>query len=154
MKLATLCYIKKDKKTLMLHRTKKKNDMHKGKWVGLGGKFEAGESPEECVIREVYEESGLILKNPCLKGILTFPKAKGEKYDWRVFVFSANEFEGELIESPEGDLEWIDDIELLSLNLWEGDRISIKWLNRKEFFSAKFIYENDVLVDYNVIFYE
>ncbi|MAI88720.1 MAG: DNA mismatch repair protein MutT, partial [Candidatus Marinimicrobia bacterium] len=74
MKIGTLCYITDSEKTLMLHRVKKENDMHEGKWNGLGGKLEAGESPEECVIREVYEESGLTIKNPKLKGIITFPK--------------------------------------------------------------------------------
>ena len=95
MKLATLCYVEKDGQYLMLHRNKKANDMHKGLWVGLGGKFEAGESPEECVIREVFEESGLRIQNPTLRGFLTFPGFFGEE-DWYVFMFVAKNFTGEV----------------------------------------------------------
>jgi len=153
MKLATLCYIKNDSKTLMLHRIKKKNDMHEGKWNGLGGKLESGETPEECVIREIQEECGLILKNPSLKGVLTFPAFDGNE-DWRVFVFVAEEFEGELIDSNEGNLEWIDDNELLNLNLWDGDKIFLKWLDQEGFFSGKFIYESGKLLNHNVIFHK
>jgi 8-oxo-dGTP diphosphatase len=152
MKLATLCYVKKDGKTLMLHRIKKENDMHKGKWNGLGGKFEIGETPEECVIREVKEEAGLTIKNPKLKGVITFPKfSKGE--DWYTFLFVADEFEGELIDSSEGVLEWIDDKELINLNTWEGDKIFLKWLEQDRFFSGKFVYEEGKLVHYSVTFY-
>jgi 8-oxo-dGTP diphosphatase len=152
MKLGTLCYIKKNNKTLMLHRIKKDKDMHKNKWNGLGGKFEPGESPNECVIREVMEESGLIITNPKLKGIITFPAFDGID-DWYVFVFIANEFSGELIDSNEGKLEWINDDKLLDLNLWEGDKVFLKWLDKDEFFSAKFIYDKGRLIDYKVVFY-
>ena len=151
MKLATLCYIQKDNKTLMLLRNKKEKDMHKGKWNGLGGKFEEGETPEECVIREVKEESGLKIKNPTLKGFITFPSFNNQT--WRVFVFVAKEFEGKLIESDEGDLKWIKNEEVLNLNLNEGDKIFMKWLNKKEFFSAKLIYEDKKFKDYEVVFY-
>jgi len=152
LKIGTLCYVKKDNKTLMLHRIKKENDMHEGKWNGLGGKLENGESPEECVIREVKEESGLEIKNPKLKGILTFPAFDGID-DWYVFVFIAEEFKGELIDSPEGKLEWIDDDKLTQLNLWEGDKLFLEWLNEDKCFSGKFIYENGKLVSYEVHFY-
>jgi len=118
MILATLCYIKRDGCTLMVYRNKKVNDIHERKWNGLGGKFEAGETPGECVIREVFEESGLSIHNPNLCGLLIFPKFKGN--DWYVFVFTAHEFSGELIDSPEGRLEWIPDEKILSLNLWEA----------------------------------
>ena len=91
MKIGTLCYIKKNNKTLMLHRVKKENDMHKNKWNGLGGKLIPGESPEECVIREIKEESGLNIKTPSLKGIITFPKFDNIE-DWLVFVFTANQY--------------------------------------------------------------
>ena len=152
MKLATLCYVKKDNKTLMMHRIKKQNDIHEGKWNGLGGKFEQGETPEECVIREIYEEAGLKIKNPELKGFITFPKfARGE--DWYVFVFIAREFTGELIDSNEGRLEWIDDDKLLTLNLWDGDEIFMKWLDGQKKFSAKFNYEDGIFKGHNVIFY-
>ena len=141
MKLATLCYAKKDGKTLMMHRVKKDNDMHEGKWNGLGGKLEKGETPEECAIRELKEESGLTAKNPKFKGILTFPSQfHGE--DWYVFVFVIREFEGELIESKEGNLEWVKDSELLNLETWEGDKIFLKWLDKDEFFSRKFVYKD------------
>ena len=104
MKLATLCYLRRNGRTLMLHRVKKQDDIHEGKWNGLGGKFEPGESPEECVVREVREEAGLKIKNPRLKGVLTFPGfAKGE--DWYVFVFTAPEFTGRMRDCAEGELE-------------------------------------------------
>lgn len=149
MKLATLCYIRQNGKTLMLHRVKKKNDIHQDKWNGLGGKFLPGESPEECAIREVSEESGLRMINPRLKGILTFPEFSANE-DWYVFVFLATEFEGELIESSEGNLEWISDDDLLDLNLWEGDRHFLKWLNKEVIFSGKFYYKNGNLLDYTM----
>jgi len=152
MKIGTLCYINNGHKTLMLHRIKKKNDIHEGKWNGLGGKLESGESPEECVIREVYEESGLIIKNPNLRGIMTFPKFD-DIDDWLVFLYTATDFNGDLIESNEGVLKWINNNEILNLNLWEGDKIYLDWLNQDKFFSAKFIYKKRSLKDYNVIFY-
>ncbi len=136
----------------MLHRVKKKNDIHEGKWNGLGGKLESGESPEECVIREVYEESGLIIKNPNLRGIMTFPKFD-DIDDWLVFLYTATDFNGDLIESNEGVLKWINNNKILNLNLWEGDKIYLDWLNQDKFFSAKFIYKKRSLKDYNVIFY-
>ncbi len=152
MKLATLCYLKKDGKTLMLHRVKKENDMHEGKYNGLGGKFEKSESPEACAAREVFEESGLIPENLILKGVITFPKfSRGE--DWYVFVFVIDKFAGKMIESNEGNLEWIDDRELLDLNLWDGDRIFLKWLDQEKFFSAVFNYENGILKSHAVNFY-
>ena len=154
MKLATLCYItdKKRNSTLMLHRIKKENDYHQGKWNGLGGKLNKGESPEECAIREIKEESGLTVKNPALKGFLTFPNFDGID-DWYVFVFTFDEFEGKLIDSPEGRLEWIPNDKLTSLNLWEGDKIFLDWIFSNKMFSAKFNYENGDFVDYTVNFY-
>lgn len=152
MKLATLCYVMEDDKTLMLYRNKKENDYHEGKWNGLGGKFEAGETPEECAIREVYEESGLLVKNPLLKGHITFPMFDG-KDDWYVWLYVFKGFEGKLIDSPEGKLEWIPNEKLTELNLWEGDQIFIPWLFEDKIFSAKFNYENGKYKDYSVIFY-
>lgn len=151
MILATLCYVKHDGYTLMVYRNKKPNDIHQGKWNGLGGKFEAGESPEECVMREAWEESGFHISNPRLNGLLIFPNFKGN--DWYVFVFTAHEFTGELIESPEGRLEWIPNEKLTSLNLWESDQIFFPWLERESFFSAKFIYVNDQMQSYEVKFH-
>lgn len=152
MKLATLCYVKKENKTLMIHRVKKENDFHEGKWNGLGGKFEIGESPEECVIREVKEEAGLEIINPKMHGFITFPMFDG-KDDWYVFLFTANQFKGELIDSSEGKLAWIEDEKILELNLWEGDRIFIPWLFQNKFFSAKFNYKDGKFIDYSVIFH-
>ena len=153
MKLATLCYIRRNNKTLMLLRNQKKNDIHRGKWNGLGGKFNPGESPEECVTREVYEESGLVIKNPSLHGIMTFPAfSAGE--DWYVFIFTASEFQGTLLNSREGQLQWVDDNQIQSLNLWEGDKIFLNWLEQNKFFSAKFIYENSDLKNHQVVFYD
>lgn len=153
MKLATLCYIKQAGQTLMIHRTKKANDMHQGKWNGLGGKLEPGESPEECVIREVQEESGLTIHDPILKGVLTFPLFANDE-DWYAFVFVATQFEGALINSSEGELAWIDDEKLLSLPLWEGDLIFLPLLTNKGIFSGKFVYQEGRLVEHNVIVYK
>ena len=152
MKLATLCYVRQDNRTLMIHRIKKPDDMHQGKWNGLGGKLEAGESPEQCAVREIAEESGLQVTGLELKGILTFP-AFDEIEDWYCFVFVARAFSGELIESSEGILRWVPDGELLSLNLWEGDRIFLPWLDREGIFSARFVYEHGQLVSHGVVFY-
>ena len=150
MKLATLCYLKKDGKTLMLHRIKKKNDIHQDKWNGLGGKFLPGETPEECVTREIKEESGYLIKHPQLRGLLTFPKfSKNE--DWYVFVFVATEFEGEEIISAEGHLQWIEDKDLFSLPLWEGDKFFLEVLEQPVFFSGKFVYRRNRLVDHQLI---
>jgi 8-oxo-dGTP diphosphatase len=151
MILATLCYLKRDGRTLMVYRNKKPDDMHAGKWNGLGGKFEPGESPEECVVREVREESGLRIHTPQLHGLLMFPGFKGD--DWYVFVFSAREFNGELIDSPEGTLEWIPDENLSALELWESDHIFFPWLEGDRFFSAKFIYNGENLMGYEMTFY-
>lgn len=152
MKLATLCYVQKDNKTLMLYRNKKENDYHEGKWNGLGGKFELGESPEDCAIREIKEEAGLTVKNLIMKGFITFPLFDG-KDDWHVFLFVIDKFEGDLIDSPEGELDWIDNDKLSEINLWEGDKIFIPWLFEDKFFSAKFNYENGNFKDYEVSFY-
>jgi 8-oxo-dGTP diphosphatase len=152
MKLATLCYLKQDGRTLMLYRNKKPNDMHEGKWNGLGGKLEPGESPEECMRREVGEESGLTASATQLKGILTFPLFDGLE-DWYVFVYTVSKFSGDLAESAEGELHWIPDEELLDLNLWPGDRIFLPWLGGERFFSAKFVYRQGELVSHSVTFY-
>jgi 8-oxo-dGTP diphosphatase len=151
MILATLCYLRHNGKTLMVHRNKKLNDIHEGKWNGLGGKFDAGESPEGCVRREVREEAGLTIQNPKLHGLVMFPNFKGN--DWYVFVFTATEFEGELIDSPEGKLKWIDDSKLFALPLWPSDLIFLPWLEQEKFFSAKFIYEGEEYKRYEVVFY-
>ena len=152
MKLATLCYLKRDGKTLMLHRVKKENDVHQGKWNGLGGKMEPGETPEECAVREIREECGLDARRPALKGILTFPGFKDDE-DWYEFVFVVTDFSGELTDSAEGHLKWIPDTDIPSLNLWEGDRSFLKWMDEGSFFSGKFIYKNGKLQEQDVVFH-
>ena len=152
MKLATLCYVRRNGLTLMIHRIKQTNDMHYGKWNGLGGKLEPGESPEECAKREIREESGLVAKKLDLKGFLTFPGFAQDE-DWYAFVYVVSEFEGEIRDSREGILDWIEDGRLLELNLWEGDRIFMPWLDRSGIFSAKFVYVDGRLREHNVVFY-
>ncbi|MEG2538604.1 MAG: 8-oxo-dGTP diphosphatase, partial [Clostridium sp.] len=127
-------------------------DYHKNKYNGIGGKFEEGESPEECIIREAYEETGLTLKSLRLRGMITFPMFDMVD-DWYTFIYTADEFEGELKECNEGNLHWIDNDKILDLNLWEGDRVFLNWLNSDRIFSAKFIYENGEFKDYTVNFY-
>ena len=154
MKLATLCYVmdRKTESTLMIHRVKKQNDYHEGKWNGLGGKFEQGESPEDCAIREIEEECGLRVKSVTMKGFITFPMFDG-KEDWYVFLFTAYDFTGKLIDSNEGNLAWIKNNKLTDLNLWDGDKIFIPWLFNDKYFSAKFNYENGKYINHEVFFY-
>jgi 8-oxo-dGTP diphosphatase len=152
VKLATLCYLKANGKTLMLHRIKRANDMHAGKWNGLGGKLLPGETPQACAIREVQEESGLTLINPVWRGVLTFP-AFNNNEDWYVFVFVGRHFSGELIDSAEGVLAWIEDEQLPMLNLWEGDHIFLQWLDLELFFSGHFLYQEERLIEHSVTFY-
>ena len=150
--VATLCYVRSDGRTLMMHRNKKAGDVHKGKWNGLGGKLDAGESPDECVVREIREESGLTLLDAKLRGVLTFPAFKpGE--DWLVFVYTATRFQGELGACAEGDLEWVPDERVAALPLWEGDQIFLPWLERDRFFSGKFVYREGRLVSHESFFY-
>ena len=124
---AVLCYVRKKGSTLMLLRNKKENDIHNGKYNGLGGKLEPGESPQDCVKREVLEESGLKIKDPLLRGILSFPFFDGEN-DWLVFVFTADKFSGVQKKCSEGHLVWVKNSELLNLNLWQGDYIFLKYI--------------------------
>ena len=133
----------------MLHRTKKKNDINKDKWLGIGGKFEEGESPEECIVREVMEETGLKLNSYQLRTIVTYVSTNWEtEY---MYVFTSNDFTGELIECNEGDLQWIDKKEVTKLNTWEGDKIFVEKLqNDSSFFTVKFEYDGDKLVKYNL----
>lgn len=136
----------------MIHRNKRGSDYHLGKYNGLGGKLEPGESPEECARREVLEESGLQIEDPIFKGLITFPLFDGRD-DWYVFVFRIDKFSGELIEPEEGELEWVENSRLLELPLWEGDRIFLPWLDEQAFFSAKFVYKQGKLTDWEVKFY-
>lgn len=137
----------------MIHRVKKAGDIHAGKWNGLGGKLEPGETPEECAAREIREESGLVARRLELKGVLSFPGFANDE-DWYAFVFVVPEFEGQISESQEGYLQWIESTEIYNLNLWEGDRVFLPWLDQPGLFSGKFVYKNGRLVDHSVNFYK
>ena len=144
MKNSTLCYIESGGQYLMLRRDKKKNDENSGKWIGVGGKFEEGESPDDCLIREVREETGLELTLYSLRGIVTFVSDIYETE--QMFLFTADGFSGSLSECDEGTLEWVDISDVPSLPLWEGDRIFLELLARgREFFLLKLVYHGDSL---------
>ena len=152
MKNTTVCYIEKDGKYLMIHRIKKKNDENHDKWIGIGGKLEEGESPYDCIVREVYEETGLTLINPKLRGIITFVSNEfGTQY---MNLFCANEFSGTLNEvCDEGVLEWIEKEKLYSMSIWEGDKIFFRLLDEgAPFFSLKLVYEGDELISHKLDF--
>lgn len=151
MKKATLCYIEKDNKYLMLHRTKKQNDANEGKWIGIGGKIEEGETPTECILREAREETGLILNSVVFRGIVHF---KSEFYpDEDMYLFTSDNFSGTVKECDEGDLEWIDIDALCSLTLWEGDKIFLDALRQsKKQFELTLNYGKDNLISYNMVY--
>ena len=142
----TLCYIERDGCYLMLHRVKKENDINKDKWIGIGGKFEDRESPEDCVLREALEETGLTLMKPEYRGIVTFIC---DDYPTEyMHLFWADRFTGTVKECDEGNLEWIKKEKILSLPIWEGDKIFLKLLDEKcPFFSLKLIYEKGALLE-------
>lgn len=137
--LSTLCYIEADGRYLMLHRTVKKDDVNKDKWIGVGGHFEADESPEECLLREVREETGYTLTSYRYRGIVTFVSGNGvTEY---MSLFTADGFEGEPCACDEGELEWVDIDQVWKLNIWEGDKIFFRLLDEEEdFFSLKLVY--------------
>ena len=144
--LTTLCYIEKEDSYLMMHRVKKENDINKDKWIGVGGHFEADETPEECLLREVEEETGLTLTSWKLRGIITFLCDRWQtEY---MFLYTADGFEGNLKECDEGNLEWVDKKAVYDLPIWEGDKVFLKLLEeREEFFSLKLQYEKDCLTE-------
>lgn len=148
MILSTLCYIEKDNQYLMLHRVKKEADANKDKWIGVGGKFEDDESPQECVLREVKEETGLLLTKYQFRGIVTFVSDKWEtEY---MHLFTATEYEGEadFLQCNEGELVWVQKSQIPSLHIWEGDKVFLRLLEeRTEFFSLKLRYEGEKLVE-------
>ena len=152
MRLTTLCYIEKDGKYLMLHRVKKQNDFNKDKWIGVGGKFEPNETPEECLLREVYEETGLTLHSYTFRGLITFIS---DKYETEyMHLYTADKFSGTIKECDEGILEWVDKKDVTALPLWEGDSLFLKMLDEYNgFFSMKLRYEGDKLAEHNVIKY-
>ena len=147
-KLTTLCYIEKDEKYLMLHRVLKKNDINKDKWIGVGGHFEKGESPEDCLLREVKEETGLTLTSYRFRGLITFTFSSQERETDTEYMclYTANGYEGELISCSEGNLEWVNKKDIFSLKLWEGDKIFFRLLQEERpFFSLKLVYQDDEL---------
>lgn len=143
--LTTLCYLEKDDSYLMLHRVSKKNDINHDKWIGVGGHFEHAESPEDCLKREVQEETGLTLNSFEFRGIVTFVSDDSEaEY---MHLFTSKDFSGEMRECDEGKLEWVKIDKIDSLELWEGDKIFLRLLKEKApFFSLKLVYKNGVLV--------
>lgn len=146
-KMSTLCYIEKDGNYLMLHRTVKKNDVNKDKWIGVGGHFEARESPEECLLREVWEETGYRLTSYRYRGIVTF--VYGEDITEYMSLYTADGFEGEGHDCDEGVLEWVDKKAIFDLNLWEGDKIFFHLLEEEgEFFSLKLVYDQESVLRY------
>ena len=144
--LTTLCYIERDGKYLMMHRVKKENDINKDKWVGIGGHFEADESPEECLLREAKEETGLVLTEYRQRGIITFISDRWQtEY---MFLYTATEYEGEIGECDEGTLEWIEKDSVYGLPLWEGDKIFFRLMEEdRPHFSLKLRYEGEKLVE-------
>ena len=145
MKNTSLCYIERDGCYLMLHRTKKVNDENHDKWIGVGGKFEEGESPEECMLREVKEEPGLTLTAWRYRGIVTFVSDEwGGEY---MHLFTADGYSGELKSCDEGELEWVEKQRLPALPIWEGDKIFLRLLDSAQpFFSLKLCYAGERLV--------
>ena len=144
--MTTLCYIEKEDSYLMLHRVKKENDVNKDKWIGIGGHFEQGESPEECLMREAREETGLMLTSWKFRGLVTFTQeGYGTEY---MCLYTADGFEGSIKECNEGVLEWVPKSSISSLNLWEGDRIFLDLLEKDApFFSLKLSYKGNHLIE-------
>ncbi len=143
----TLCYIEKENQYLMMHRVKKQNDLNKDKWVGIGGHFMEGETPEECLLREVKEETGLTLKAWKFRGIVTFLSDEWPCAEY-MCLYTADDFEGEIGSCEEGNLEWVDKKKIYELPIWEGDKVFFRLLeNNRPFFSLKLRYEGDKLVE-------
>lgn len=142
MKNTTLCYIRREDSYLMLHRVKKENDLNHDKWIGVGGKFEDRESPEECLLRETLEETGLTLTSYALRGIVTFVSDRWEtEY---MYLYTADSFTGALRDCDEGVLEWVPISRVPELPLWEGDKIFLRLLAEDApFFSLKLEYDAD-----------
>ncbi len=147
MRNTTLCYLEQDGCYLMLHRTKKARDINKDKWIGIGGKFEPAESPEDCLLRETYEETGLTLHSWTYHACITFvTRDTSGSYTEYMHLFSSRDFSGDLKDCDEGVLEWVPKERVPDLNLWEGDLIFLKLMEEGgPFFSLKLVYIDDVL---------
>ena len=146
MNFTTLCYIEKENKYLMLHRTSKKKDGNKDKWIGVGGHFEKGESPEDCLLRELKEETGLELTSYQFRGIVTF--ISDEWPDEYMCLYTADKYTGDIGNCDEGELVWVEKEKIMDLNIWEGDKIFLKLLTENQpFFSLKLEYKGDKLIN-------
>ena len=145
MKNTTLCYIEKNNMYLMLHRTKKENDMNRDKWIGIGGKFETGETPEQCMLREIKEETGLTATDYHYRGVVTFISDIYESE--AMHLYSVYGFTGEIIDCDEGQLEWIHKDKLYELTMWEGDKLFLDKIATPDgdFFEMKLTYSGDTL---------
>ncbi|MBQ8951905.1 MAG: 8-oxo-dGTP diphosphatase [Eubacterium sp.] len=148
--LTTLCYIERDGSYLMMHRTKKEKDINKDKWIGIGGHFEYGESPDECLLREVDEETGLTLISYTARGVITF--IYGENVVEYMHLYTADGFTGEIHDCDEGELVWVKKEKVMELPIWEGDKIFFRLLNeRRDFFSLKLVYDAEgTLINWDV----
>ena len=151
--LTTLCYIEKEDRYLMLHRISKKNDVNKEKWIGVGGHFEKDESPEDCLLREVKEETGLTLPSYQFRGLITFISDVCEPE--LMCLITADGFTGSLTACNEGELKWVDKSIVPSLPTWTGDAIFLKLLleDEQRFFTLRLVYEGDELVEHRLEFY-
>lgn len=148
-KLTTLCYIEKDGCYLMMHRVKKQNDINRDKWIGVGGHFEDCESPEECLLREVKEETGLTLNSWKFRGIVTFVSTDttGTVFEY-MHLFTSDDFSGTMTDCDEGNLEWVQKSQLKNLSFWEGDYVFLDLIDKNEpFFSLKLVYKDGKLTD-------
>ena len=152
IQLSTLCYIRKNDQYLMLHRVSKERDINKDKWIGVGGHFEEGESPDECLLREVKEETGLTLTEYALRGIVTFHSGGEVNEIEYMFLYTADGFTGTMTDCDEGVLEWVDIAKVPALNVWEGDRVFLKLLTEESpFFSLKLVYDGNGHLDEAVL---
>ena len=143
--MTTLCYIEKDDRYLMMHRVKKKDDGNHDKWIGIGGHFEFGESPEECLLREVKEETGLTLISWRFRGLVTFVSGDWEEY---MCLYTADSYTGEMTECSEGELVWVEKDRIPELKIWEGDKVFLRLLAQDHpFFSLKLVYDGDRLAE-------
>ena len=142
---SSLCYLYRGNQVLMMHRTRKKNDMNHDKWIAIGGRFEAGERPEECALREVREETGLTMIAPAYRGVVTFINDRYETE--RMHLFTADRFEGEMTDCDEGELVWIPKEQMDALPQWEGDRIFHRLLDEGiPFFELELNYSGEKLL--------
>ena len=145
MRNSTLCYLEQGEKYLMLHRVKKENDLNHDKWIGVGGGFEGDESPDECLRREVMEETGLTLRSFRFRGVVTFVSNEWETE--QMYLFTSDDYDGKMIECDEGDLEWVEKAKVTSLPIWEGDKLFLRLLSEDApAFLMTLRYEGDTLV--------